>query len=217
MPSYDETTSPTVGLLMNILNPITEGFEYLTENGAIALKELNFDILDSEYRLEFLHSTFASELQKRETEWSEILANFSIDIGKRISGTKNLKEFLKIIVDFYKFCSRKLDFENVIRIILKCEIFSLEELPEALKMSYDKIFSIACSKSVSNVAKALIINKKVKEGWIIEYVLEYWPFNDENFANELIQLIGEHYGTEVSSAYHTILFELAEGELERNK
>lgn len=195
---------------------ITEGFDTLKESSACELLQIDerlmTEILDPEDRIQFLLAAFNVDLNKRYGENAAhtpaTIINFSTEIENRLNGIKNLKDYLKILVSFYKVCLRDLVFDDILKAVLKSEIFTLEELPEALGMNHEEIFDFACVNELKNVAKSLLIEDKVSRnifGGVIEAALK----GHDELVEELVELVGEKFGTGSTSLYHQILTELA--------
>ena len=209
--------------LKSRLSPkITEGFKTLKESAARELLQIDerlmTEILDPKDRFQFLIAAFNVDLNKRYGENAAHtpanILHFSAEIGKRLRATKNLKEYLKILVDFYKVCLHELVLDDILMAILRSEIFTLDELPLALGMNHEEIFYFGCSNNLGNLAKSLLIENKVSRnifGGVIEAALKR---NDE-LVEELIELVGEKYGTGSTSLYHQILTELATIQLDK--
>lgn len=212
----------SVGRLKALLGPvnITAGFDALTEKGAKELLNLDerlmTEILDDDIRCQFLLTAFRIDPSIIRGANSEMgVIRFSYVIGRKLKETHELKGFLRILVKFYKFCLSPLVLDNVLSAVIKSEIFDLlDELPEVLGMNYNKIFNFACTRNIANVAESLIKSRKVSSSKsVLNGVLEAYSQGNEDLGNELVRLIGEHFGTDSGSVYHQILKELAEIQL----
>lgn len=203
--------------LKSRLSPkITEGFDTLKESAARELLQIDerlmTEILDRKDRYQFLLAAFNVDLSRKYGENaahtpSNILY-FSTEIGNRLRATKNLKDYLKILVFFYKVCLRDLVLDGILKAILKSEIFNLEELPEALGINHEEIFYFACSNELKNVVKSLLIEDKVSQN-IFNGVIEAALNGHDELVEELVELVGEKFGTGSASLYHQISTELA--------
>ena len=207
--------------LKELLSPkITNGFDDLTENGANELLKLDTHIisrvLNDSNRFQFLLVTFDiyPNIKNNRRIALANISSFSEEIGRKLMQTNQLKDFVKILIEFYKFCINRQDLNKVLSAVLKSEIFTLEELLEALKMNYDEIFNFACVNNLQRIAKALIINRKVSFN-ITDGILEAFSMGFEDLVNELVNLTGVLFGTESSSVYHDILAEIAKIQLKK--
>lgn len=126
------------------------------------------------------------------------IEKFNRDISKRLSEVKTLKEFLAVVIKFYKKCYTKLILKNCIRAIIAANVFDIDELPKACKMNYLSLFDFACENGFDSLALQLV--ERIPNQRLNLKAAAEDAFNNGNYdlSEEFQEILREKYGDDQS-------------------
>lgn len=118
---------------------------------------------------------------------------------------RNLKDFLRTVIKFYKNRLNDATLYNcILAVMASTDIFDLQDLTEILDLSDDQMFQMACENRLNDLAKELFIRRR-EELDLSEGVLTAYKDQNMNLVLDLLVLIGEYYGKQEGSIYHKVL------------
>lgn len=135
---------------------------------------------------------------------------FNDEISEDLSNVRNLKDFLKTVIKFYKNRLSETTLSKcILAIMASTDLFNLQDLTEILNLSDDQMFQIACENRLNDLAKELFIKSK-EELYLYEGVLAAYKDHNMDLFMDLLARIGDIYGRQEGSKYHRILCKVAD-------
>lgn len=144
------------------------------------------------------------------TAISKILNEYDNEISEDLKKVLNLKDFLRIVIKFYKSCSNDLILKDCTLAVLGSAVFGIEELPSLFDMTFDEIFQISCENGLNGLAMEILCSKTPEELDLVKGVLSAFDDKNKKLAYELISTIRELYGNDEFSIFDEIISEIEE-------
>lgn len=191
----------------------------ISEAGASELLKIKIPliiVLSPEKRVELM--TYELE-QREELRFSSCKRRhrpnfrFNLEISRRLNDVKTLKDFLLVVVKFYRRCYADLLLDKCMKAIIASNVFSIEELTDVFEMSSKDLFDFACENGFNSLALELaerIPNQKVN---LREAAINAYNIGNDDLSGKLLDLHREMFGDDENSDFHNVLSEIADGQL----
>lgn len=138
---------------------------------------------------------------------------FNLEISRCLNDVKTLKDFLIVVVKFYRRCYADLLLDKCMKAIIAANVFSIEELTDVFEMSYKDLFDFACENGFDSLALELaerIPNQKVN---LREAAINAFNNGNDELSGKLLDLHRDMFGDDWNSDFHNVLSEIADGQL----
>lgn len=205
-------------IIRDLLGPhgVCINLKDLSEQSASELLKIRrhmITVLDPDNRFDFLIKLpelfdYKSEVSLNNAE------KLYYDIDDELVNVRNLKEFLRIVINFYKTLGANIILKDCIKAILNSAIFTTDELPQVLQMTFDQIFQFACINGFDALAIELVQTKAAEELNLYRGVVRVFSERNEKLGHELLSIIGKKYGNEPGSVYYRVCDHLNVEEIE---
>lgn len=122
------------------------------------------------------------------------IEKFNRDVSKRLSEVKTLKDFLVVVIKFYKKCYTKFILNDCIRAIIAANVFDIDELPKAFKTNYSSLFDFACENGFDSLALQLVERIPNQRVNLKEAAINAFNNGNYDLSEELLEILREKYG-----------------------
>lgn len=207
-------------MLRDLLGPngVCINLTKLSEESARELLKIKWHmktVLDPTDRMNFFGRRYFNTLELYKIFTRVNAENLHTKVDEELPKVKNLKDFLKIVINFYKAVGVKVFIEDCTRAILSSGIFHTRELLKVFQKSIDQIFQFACSNRINHLAIKLVRkNKYSKQLNLYEGIRKAFDDGNQKLGRELLSIVGNKYGKGPGSVYRDVHYDLELEEIE---